>query len=337
MRIVSGEFILPQDLAGRNCHASHLLPLGDGSFFAVWFEGAKEGSDDVCVWGARRSSQGLWSPPKRLSADNGLPHWNPVLFRLSDHSVILFYKEGKPIRNWYTMYMISKDDCSTWSAAKELVPGDIGGRGPVRNKPIYLSNGWILAPASDESSLWSMFADLSKDNGLTWTAGPKMNIFHTTEHPVSWFDRRLDSSILRKKRGVIQPTFWESAPGHVHALMRSSEGRIFRAESLDYGQSWSMPKKTSLPNNNSGIDAIKTPDGKIYLVYNPVGRNWGKRYPIALTFSTDNGSSWSRPEILEEGKGRDEFSYPCIQYEDGYLYITYTHNRTNIAFLIMKP
>ncbi len=89
MRIVSGEFILPQDLAGRNCHASHLLPLGDGSFFAVWFEGAKEGSDDVCVWGARRSSQGLWSPPKRLSADNGLPHWNPVLFRLSDHSVIL--------------------------------------------------------------------------------------------------------------------------------------------------------------------------------------------------------------------------------------------------------
>ena len=37
-----------------------------------------------------------------------------------------------------------------WTAPIELVKGDIGGRGPVRNKPIRLSNGTIAAPSSIE-------------------------------------------------------------------------------------------------------------------------------------------------------------------------------------------
>ena len=80
--------------------------------------------------------------------------WNPVLFRKEDGKIILFYKVGKLISEWVTWYMESEDEGHTFSEPQELVPGDIGGRGPVKNKPIRLSDGTVLAPGSLEGELW---------------------------------------------------------------------------------------------------------------------------------------------------------------------------------------
>ena len=66
---------------------------------------------------------------------------------------------------------MTEDNGETWSEAKELVPGDRGGRGPVKNKSIVLSNGDWLAPASHEEGQWRTFVDRSSDGGKTWTAG----------------------------------------------------------------------------------------------------------------------------------------------------------------------
>lgn len=62
-------------------------------------------------------------------------------------------------------------------------------------------------------------------------------------------------------RGVIQPTLWESSPGTVHMLLRSTEGSIYRSDSTDGGVSWCPPYDTGLPNNNSGIDLDRLPNG----------------------------------------------------------------------------
>ena len=49
----------------------------------------------------------------------------------------------------------STDNGVTWSGPQELVPGDVsGGRGPVRNKPLRLASGRILAGASTEHGIW---------------------------------------------------------------------------------------------------------------------------------------------------------------------------------------
>ena len=72
-------------------------------------------------------------------------------------------------------------------------------------------------------------------------------------------------------RGVIQPTLWESIPDQVHMLLRSTEGMIYRSDSKDGGDTWTEAYATELPNNNSGIDMIRSEDGKLFLVYNPVG------------------------------------------------------------------
>ena len=113
-------------------------------------------------------------------------------------------------------------------------------------------------------------------------------------------------------------------------LMRSSEGWIYHSKSEDEGETWSDPEPTDIPNNNSGIDAVCTSDGTVYLVCNPVGESWGKRTPISLYCSEDDGIHWEHIMILDEGEG--EFSYPCIIYDNGSVFITYTWKRKNIAF-----
>ena len=51
MRIERNDLIF-QPSEGVQCHASHLTPLADGGVLAVWFQGSREGADDVCIWDA---------------------------------------------------------------------------------------------------------------------------------------------------------------------------------------------------------------------------------------------------------------------------------------------
>ncbi|MEA4890922.1 MAG: exo-alpha-sialidase [Clostridiaceae bacterium] len=116
-------------------------------------------------------------------------------------------------------------------------------------------------------------------------------------------------------------------------LLRSTEGRIYRSDSADYGETWTHTYPTELPNN-SGIDLVQSSEGILYLIYNPVESNWGPRTPISLAVSEDDGKSWKKVQDLSNGEG--EFSYPAIIADDDFLYITYTFKRQNIAFWKIK-
>ena len=129
--------------------------------------------------------------------------------------------------------------------------------------------------------------------------------------------------------GVIQPTLWESAPNQIHMLLRSTRGRVFRSDSTDGGRSWNQAYPTALPNNNSGLDLTRLPDGTLLLAYNPIEGNWGSRTPISLAASNDEGETWERLLDMETGEG--EFSYPAIITQGGQIHVTYTTNRRNIA------
>ena len=119
MKIISNEYIYPLD--DLSCHASHFVLLSGGDIFAVWFHGTAEGADDVCIFGAKKTA-GKWGEPRQLTPDDGQPHWNPVLHRMPDGKIWLFYKAGKPIAEWRTMVMVSDDECETFTEGRELVP-----------------------------------------------------------------------------------------------------------------------------------------------------------------------------------------------------------------------
>src|SRR5690554_4183340 len=151
------------------CHASTIARLDNGEFVVAWFGGTEEKNDDVGIW-MSKGKPGQWTKPVELEKLRDDPHWNPVLFNAPDGSVILYFKVGKEIPTWETWYTVSTDNANTWSEAKELVPGDRGGRGPVKNKSIVLNNGDWLAPASHEEGPWRAFVDRSSDLGRSWHA-----------------------------------------------------------------------------------------------------------------------------------------------------------------------
>lgn len=317
MKIEANEFVLPVG-EGYECHASHFVTLGEGEVFCVYFYGSKEGKDDVRIYGSRRSREGVWSDPVPITEDDGEPHWNPVLHRREDGAVLLFYKVGKPIADWYTRCRISTDGCRSWSASFELVAGDrSGGRGPVRNKILRLRDGTLLAPASTERGEWKCFFDRSRDGGRTWERSA---------------DVRLSEEVLGaresvKKRGIIQPALWEDGCG-VHALLRSTEGAIYRTDTQD-GETWCVPYAIPMPNNNSGLDVERLPDGRIVLACNPVSKNWGARTPMSL-FVSENGADFRLLTHLTTMQG--EYSYPALRYADGCLHVTYTWNRRTVQY-----
>jgi predicted neuraminidase len=308
------DFAFGAERPFAQCHASTVVQAANGDILAAWFAGTKEKHPDVGIWFGRLHDK-KWSEPTRIAKVNETAHWNPVLFRDQDNVVYLFFKVGPEIEAWQTYWMQSTDNGETWTEPKELVPGDHGGRGPVRSAPIVLSDGSWLAPASTELKGWKSFADRSEDKGLTWNRS---------------VDFEADKGELGG-RNCIQPTLWESEPGHVHALLRTMHGFIWKVESKDFGKTWEPITKTTLPNNNSGVEALRLPDGRVILCYNPVTGNWAARTPIDLAITADNGATWKTIAHLEDDADiESEFSYPSMKLTDDGVVITYTWQRDRV-------
>lgn len=316
IRKAEKEYIFGKDSVTASCHASTVLPLSDGTVLAAWFGGKKEGDDSVGIFLSKRNTDGEWSLPKLISEDVPVPHWNPVLYENQNGDIVLFYKYGHEIPEWITKYVLLSANGDVLTSPAELVPGDkSGGRGPVKNKCLRLSDGRLLAPASTErDNKWIPFVDISDDDGKTWFNGGMM------ERP------KYKGAYV----GLIQPSLWETSDGNVHCFMRSNKGAIYRSDSNDRGLSWKKPYRTRLPNNNSGIDCDTDLQGRIWLIYNPVDVNWGVRHPLSLSVSSDCGKHFREILIPEPGNG--EFSYPAIVCRDDVLYITYTYLRKQIVF-----
>lgn len=313
------EFIYPPKTVTNSCHASTVLPLEDGKVVAAWFGGSAEGNDDVKIWVSVRDSE-KWAEPYSVAVDGEeLPHWNPVLFKRENGEIILYFKYGKPIPNWVTYYCISNDGGKSFSKPQLLMPDDTcDGRGPVKNKPIRLKNGVVVAPASKETITrnWKCFVDISHDDGLTFERSnfvlrPKKNL---------------------KKVGMIQPTLWEDDNGGLHMLIRTDEGHIYKSDSKNGGKTWCKGYETEMLNPNSGIDLDRHENGNVYLVMNPTTGEWGDRAPLVLLESTDNGETFEEIFKCESTTGDHEFSYPAIVADGNTLHITFTHEREGIVY-----
>ena len=155
-KILEKRWIMKEKLTGM-CHASTVLKKPDGEILAAWFGGSREGAEDTGIYLSRQKEGEDFSAPE-LMASGREAHWNPVLFSPDGKTVFLYYKVGMQIAQWRTYVRISEDGGRTFGREQELVPGDRGGRGPVKNKPLRLKNGRVLAPGSLEQGEWAAFA-----------------------------------------------------------------------------------------------------------------------------------------------------------------------------------
>lgn len=314
-KLFTKEFVFEEERPFAACHASTLAQLTNARFLAAWFGGTAEGHPDVGIWTAERRER-QWSAPRLVAKISGEPHWNPVLAKASDRSLRLYFKTGANPSTWRSWLMVSRDEGATWEAPQPLGRPGQPPLGPVKNKPLVLCDGTWLAPNSIESGgRWDALVDRSTNEGLTWQSGKIVPMDH--EHFPG--------------PGVIQPTLWESTPGHVHMLLRGTSGFVCRSDSMDGGRTWSAVAVTDLPHPNTGLDLTSLENDTLALVFTPCPPEAPpQRTPLTIALSTDNGRTWPRRLNIETGPG--EFSYPAIISTRTGMAITYTWNRKRIAF-----
>jgi predicted neuraminidase len=307
------------------CHASTIAEASPGRLVAAWFGGTREGAPDVGIWVTRLESSG-WTTPVEVATGlqpDGTRHptWNPVLFAAPGQPLRLFYKVGPSPRAWWGMEMSSADGGRTWNAPTRL-PAPI--LGPIKNKPVVLTDGsWLSASSTEDSpSGWRVHVERSVDSGRNWSlVGPI--------HKGPWNLEAIQGSVLFHSDGRLQ------------MIGRTRSGPVFSTWSSTGGRTWSPLEPLGLPNPNAGTDAITLADGRHLIVYNdaaplPGSRN-GKRYPLVIALSKD-GVCWTKTAVLEDEPIADGYAYPAvIQSADGLVHITYTWNRQRIRHVVVDP
>ena len=314
--LVLSEFVY-ETASFSSAHASTIAE-GRQGLVAAWFGGTREGRTDVGIW-VSRHVEGKWTGPVEVA--NGVqyekpdgafhrhPCWNPVLFQPSAGPLLLFYKVGPSPSAWWGMLTTSGDGGETWSHPSRLPERIVG---PVKNKPVELADGTILAGSSTEDQGWRVHFERTGDLGRTWQRTGPVN----------------DAAEF----GAIQPSILRPGGDRLLALGRTRQGKIFQIASDDLGRTWGKMTATRLPNPNSGIDAVTLADGRHLLVYNHTAKG---RYPLNVALSAD-GQSWQAGLVLESEPG--EYSYPAvIQAADGLVHITYTWKRQRIKHAVVDP
>jgi predicted neuraminidase len=321
--VIASQFIF-EKVPFPQCHAS-TIDETKGGLVAAWFGGTREKDPDVGIWLSRHEDSGRgrkWSPPVEIA--NGLrdgkryPTWNPVLFQQPEGPLLLFFKVGPSPSTWWGEVIASDDGGKSWGKPRRLPEGIAG---PIKNRPVLLAGGTLLAGSSTEHDGWRVHMEWTKDGGQNWARGEPLN------------DGR--------KLGAIQPTILQhhnvtggdvKGSAKLQILCRSRQGRIAEAWSEDGGKTWSEMKLTALPNPNSGIHAVTLKDGRHLLVYNHtlLGRS-----PLNVAVSTD-GRDWKAGPVLESEPG--EYSYPTVmQASDGRVHVTYTWKRQRIKHVVLEP
>jgi predicted neuraminidase len=310
--VLTSEFIY-ETAPFPSCHASTIVETGSG-LVAAWFGGTAERNPDVGIWVSRHEG-GRWTTPVEVA--NGVqsdslryPTWNPVLFQPANGPLSLFYKVGPSPSTWWGMVMTSADEGRSWTEASRLPDGILG---PIKNKPVQLAGGEIVAGSSTEHDGWRVHFERSTDGGRTWMATAPVEDTQT--------------------KGAIQPSILVHRDGRLQAIGRSRSGRIFETWSSDRGRTWSPIALTDLPNPSAGIDAVTLRDGRHLVVYNHTASG---RSPLNVAMSED-GRRWQAALVIEEDTGR-ELSYPAvIQTRDGLVHITYTWRRERIRHVVLDP
>ena len=313
-------------------HAPALLELPNGDMLCCWFAGTYEGSADIRIICSRLERDGdRWSKPVDISGDPTRSEQNPSLFYGPDDAVWAIYtaqldrQAGKDNMQFTSQIRCQKstDGGKTWGPYETLFARE----GSFCRQPIQvLANGrwifgnWLCTDSVDGLSGDPTAFQISDDQGKTW--------------------RQVD---MPNSRGRVHANVVEMDDGHLLAFMRSREADfIYRSESFDWGDTWSEPKPTPLPNNNSSISALRLQSGRVAIAYNPTctpdpkpgTAAWpGLRCPVAVALSEDGGLTFPIVRWMERGEGymgeenrtnNKQYEYPYLmQSRDGMLHLAY--------------
>ena len=308
-------------------HAANLMVLHDQTLACVWFGGSMEGKSDISVFMSHLNSETqTWSTPVQLSHDADRSEQNPILFP-APHGELWLLHTAQQAGNQDTAIVrrrISKDNGKTWGLTEQIEGLKLG---TFVRQPIHVhTDGTWLLPTFECRIMPGQKWDGSHDVSA---------ILRSTDQGKSWIRVEVPNST-----GCVHMNIVPAANGKLLAFFRSRWADfIYTTYSVDGGLTWAAPVPTTLPNNNSSIQALRLKDGRLAMIFNhssalnaterraslydeledDAASNddaqsssttherrafWGApRAPMTLALSDDDGQTWPWMRNLEVGDG----------------------------------
>jgi predicted neuraminidase len=326
-------------------HSSNLLSLNNGDLLCAYYSGLWEGKSGVAIVISRLAKgSNQWSKPVVVAQEAGSAFENPVLFESGLGLLWLFYTSQAADAgqsNARVFYRTSPDNGKTWTGTKVLFakPGSSD-----RQRLVVSREQWLFpmyyTPRSDTDHYSAI--QISADQGHSWK-----------------------ECVIPDSNGLVQPDLIALSPVRLLVFFRSRFADWVYTSSSEDGCSWTTPRPTQIPNNNSSIQVTRLSNGHLVIAFNNIQATMtrGKprdtaRWPLSVALSIDGGQTWpwvrdvdigqdvpqeAVPDVMAGTDVRDEkkaffehffdYSYPSVlETPDGTIHMAYTYRRRTIKY-----
>ncbi len=309
--------------------------LKDGTLLFAWSCFYEAGAIENGSWdngGAnivfRRSKDNgeTWSGEDEMLVRNDAMNVMSVSFlRLADGRIALFYSRKLSAGESESLMRTSSDEAKTWSGAvkvSECLPKGYYVQNNAR--AVQLATGRILLPLARhpekpdgglmaEASLVCVFSD---DAGATWRAGAMVDVYGAD-------GTRVDT----QEPGVV-----ELNDGRVMMWARTSFGSQYAGLSSDGGETWSAFGPTGLVGPLSPATIRRLKSGNLVAVWNDHRLNpelvpRGRRAPLSVAVSHDDGRTWQKSVAIEENLA-DFLCYTALHERGDGILLAYCRKKT---------
>lgn len=280
------------------------------------------------IHGIRSTDNGhTWSEPwavARARDYNAMNIMSVSLMRMQNGDIGLFYLVR---RSWLDMSVVlqrSKDGGRTWSVP--ITCSTRKGYYVMNNdRAIRTSSGRILLPAAEHQN------ELTADGRLRFVPS-RVVFFYSDDDGYAWHesDEHISLDIPLSQSGLQEPGIVELSRGHLFGWARTDMGRQYAFVSRDNGAHWSEARPSWFTSPLSPLSMKKLKNGALLAVWNPVPKNnlsqedtvTDGRYPLVYARSTDEGSTWSQPQMIEDDPSAG-YCYTAIYEHGTALYLAY--------------
>jgi sialidase-1 len=331
---VYGDVVCPWTPSNPRHDHQLIFPLNDGRLMFVWSEYYATRPSDVTREPTDKAGGFGDAMPCRISAKLSTDRcrtWGPKfilqdckwhrnvkhpnLVCLPDDEILFFFTGWESDEQRNIFMKRSKDECESWSEIIQI--SEPGFYCTNHGRAMQLTDGRVLLPAhgilgggpyrGGKSKLcsWVWYSD---DGFKTWKKSTEMTA---------------------AGRGAHEPTIVELKDRRLLCILRTTTGRLYRAESSDRGATWSTPEPTEFPAPDAEPLITRIPStGDLLLVWNNVSStsNW-PRTPLTVAISKDEGRTWGEFRDIDNRPDYDA-AYPFVFFQGDEAVVTYYTRRT---------
>jgi sialidase-1 len=321
------SIVSPRTEDSPRSDSASVAELQDGTLFLVWHKfraspehGSDFGHADIAAKISRDGGK-TWVGERRLiefaPGDKNIQA--PAICALPSGDLVLAALRVHETNSSTMCVFRSKDQGRTWTETGKMWEKSTGQwlQGGVPSI-VRLSNGRLVLPfhfgtGTQRDQRNSIGCFVSDDQGLTW--------------------RKTRGVIELPMRGAIEPSVAELANGRLLVSIRTQLGTPFLAESSDQAETWSNTWSVGFTAPEAGTclrrigktnDLLLVFNGCEYYEPRPQHSHYGRRNPLTLATSRDNGRTWQRIGDIESDPNGEFTNINCLFTTSGDAVITYS-------------